>query len=86
MNEVATLFADFNDKMRSERLYSSLRFLGGQREPTVGELVLVTDDDGNQCNAVVAEINGRIVELDPDWATFRPGFGAARQHSEINAG
>jgi hypothetical protein len=50
--------------------------LEGQREPLVGESVLIEDDDGNQCSAVVAAIRGSVIEFEPDWATFRAGFGS----------
>jgi hypothetical protein len=66
-----TLYTDFSDKRPGNRLRSSVRFLEGQRVPVVGESVHLKDDEGNRCAAVVAGLRGNIIDLDPDWNSFR---------------
>ncbi len=71
MKQEITLFADFNDLRPGKMLRSSLRFLEGQREPVVGERVHLEDSEGNYCLAAVTGIRGLIIDLEPDWDSFR---------------
>jgi hypothetical protein len=64
------LWADFNSVDADRRFVASLRFATTPAKPAKGERVRLHDDEGNSVVGVVEEIDGMIVRVRPDMATW----------------
>jgi|SRR5829696_1085552 len=62
---------DFNDRDGHGRLKASRTFGSSGRKPNENERVLAHDDEGNECEGNVVEVNGSIVYIDLDRATWK---------------
>jgi len=77
--------ADFNALDAEGRVRTSLRFTWTPEIPSVGEWVLLTDAEGNNCRACVEEIEGLSLLARPDWTTWIPGQIAQLSQSFVGA-
>ncbi|MCU1490833.1 MAG: hypothetical protein JWM85_2238 [Acidimicrobiaceae bacterium] len=64
------LWVDFNDADHQNRISTLLRFADVNRVFEIGESVVVGDDEGNFCHAVVEAIGERVIDLVLNPATF----------------
>lgn len=65
-----SLWADFNSVDPYRRFVASLRFAKTPARPAKGERVRLHDDEGNSVVGVVEEIDGLLVRVRPDMATW----------------
>jgi len=65
------LWVDFNNLKDDERLPTTLRYATGPRKPGVGDWVHIMDSDGDSCLAQVLRVEGMLVEVRPDWSTWK---------------
>jgi hypothetical protein len=69
---------DYNDRDSAGRLLASMRFATDKQAPKPGETVWTTDDEGHTCRGTVTHVEGSVVHIDLDRATWRVLRPAAR--------
>jgi hypothetical protein len=85
-HDLISFWVDFNSIRHDGTLPASLRFSSGPRVPAIGEVVILHDHDGNQCEGRVVARRGRIVDVEPDRSTWAV-LGALELHrGAIRAG
>jgi hypothetical protein len=67
------LWVDFNNLEDDDRLPTTLRYATGPRKPRAGDWVRIVDSDGDTCLAQVLRVEGMLVEVRPNWATWEAG-------------
>lgn len=65
-----TIRTDFNSVDDERRFIASLRFAESAARPTEGESVFLYDQEGNSVRGVVDRIEGMIVHVRPEMATW----------------
>lgn len=70
ISDTVAFKVDFNNR-EHDHVLASLRYASSARVPDVGDRVELYDDEGNACQGIVAGVSGRIVEVAPDWRTWR---------------
>ncbi len=65
------LWIDFNDVGNDSRARSLMRYATRGAAITIGGRIIVGDDEGNRCEAVVLGIEGGMVDLAVDGNTFQ---------------
>lgn len=70
IKDTITFEVDFNDRDSDGRLLASMRFASGPRVPEVGEWVWTADDEGHSCVGRVVALDGLIVHIELDRATW----------------
>ena len=69
-----SIWADFNSFDDQRRIKASLRFADSPERPLAGEWVNLRDDEGNAVKGVVEEVDGMIVHVRPEIATWSSEF------------
>jgi hypothetical protein len=62
------IWVDFNDRDRKGRVPAMVR--DASDDVVFGDEVLAYDGDGNTCQGLVAESDGRYLSLEMKWGTF----------------
>jgi hypothetical protein len=70
LSDIVRFKVDFNNR-RHDRVVASFRYASSARIPDIGDTVELYDDEGNGCEGTIARVAGRIVEVAPDWRTWR---------------
>lgn len=69
-NRQLSVWADFNSVDEHRRIRASLRFAETAERPVRGEWIRLYDDEGNAVFGVVEAIDGMILRVRPEMATW----------------